>query len=230
MSIHDGHRDRLKKQFREGGLEHFTDYQILELLLFYIIPRRDTNPIAHALMKRFGSLYQVLEAPVEELEKVDGIGPSAALLLNLISSVARAYMVDRAKNQLVLNSISACCDFMKELFVGKRTEVVYILCLDAKCKYLGYQEVGVGSVNSANVPIRRVVEIALGMNACSVILAHNHPSGDARPSPEDVSTTRRIAAALRMVDVVLADHIVVADGDYVSMVQSGYRFDDCVIV
>lgn len=230
MSIHDGHRDRLKQQFREGGLENFTDYQILELLLFYIIPRKDTNPIAHRLMDRFGSLYQVLEAPVKELEKVEGIGPNAALLLSLISAVARAYMVNRAEKQLILNSIPACCEYLSNFFVGKREEVVYLLCLDAKCKFLGYREVGVGSVNSANVPIRRIVEIALSMNASSVILAHNHPGGDARPSPEDISTTRRVAAALSIVEVALADHIIVADGDYVSLVQSGYRFDDCIIV
>ena len=230
MSIHQGHRDRLKKQFREGGLENFTDYQILELLLFYIIPRKDTNPIAHRLMDTFGSLYQVLEAPEKELEKVEGIGPNAATLLSLISAVARAYMVDRARENLILDSIPSCCEYMKEFFVGKRVEVVYILCLDAKCKYLGHREVGVGSINSANVPIRRIVELALGMNASVVILAHNHPGGDARPSPEDISTTRRVAAALSLMDMTLADHIIVADGDYVSLAQSGYRFDDCIIV
>ena len=230
MSIHAGHRERLKKQFRDGGLENFTDFQILELLLFYIIPRRDTNPIAHALIDRFGSLSQVLEAPVEELEKVDGVGPNAALLLNLITAVARAYMLDRAENQLAMNTIHECCEYLKYSFVGKREEVVYLLCLDAKCKMLGCREVGKGSVNSANVPIRRIVEMALGMNASSVILAHNHPSGDARPSKEDISTTRRVAAALSMVDVVLVDHIIVADDDYVSLVQSGYRFDDCIVI
>ncbi len=230
MSIHEGHRQRLKKQFREGGLENFTDYQILELLLFYIIPRRDTNPIAHELIKRFGSLYQVLEAPAEELEKVDGIGPNAAVLLSLITAVARAYLLNRTEKTLALNTIEECCEYLKYTFVGKREEVVYLLCLDAKCKLLGCREVGKGSVNSANVPIRRIVEMALGLNASSVILAHNHPSGDARPSPEDISTTRRVAAALSMVDVVLADHIIVADDDYVSLIQSGYRFDDFVIV
>lgn len=230
MSMHEGHRERLKKQFREGGLENFSDFQILELLLFYIIPRRDTNPIAHALINQFGSLYQVLEAPVDELEKVEGIGPNAALLLSLITAVARAYMLDRTEKQFSLNTIEECCEYLKYSFVGKREEVVYLLCLDAKCRFLGCREVGRGSVNSANVPIRRIVEIALGMNATSVILAHNHPSGDARPSPEDIGTTRRVAAALNMVDVILVDHIIVADDDYVSLVQSGYRFDDCIVI
>lgn len=230
MSMHEGHRERLKKQFREGGLENFSDFQILELLLFYIIPRRDTNPIAHALINQFGSLYQVLEAPVDELEKVEGIGPNAALLLSLITAVARAYMLDRTEKQFSLNTIEECCEYLKYSFVGKREEVVYLLCLDAKCRFLGCREVGRGSVNSANVPIRRIVEIAMGMNATSVILAHNHPSGDARPSPEDIGTTRRVAAALNMVDVILVDHIIVADDDYVSLVQSGYRFDDCIVI
>ncbi len=230
MSIHDGHRERLKKQFREGGLDHFTDYQILELLLFYIIPRRDTNPIAHRLIDRFGSLSQVLEAPTEELEKVEGIGPNAALLLSLITEVARVYMVNRAEKQTMLNSIEECGQYLKSFFIGRRVEMVYLLCLDAKCKVLSCREVGEGGVNSANVPIRKIVELALSQNASSVVLAHNHPSGLALPSEEDISTTRRVAAALSTVDIPLVDHIIVADDDFVSLVQSGYRFDDCVII
>ena len=226
MSIHDGHRKRLKDQFRDGGLDNFTEYQVLELLLFYIIPRKDTNPIAHALIKRFGSLSQVLEAPVEELEKVEGIGPNAALLLNLITAVARVYMVNRTEKQKILRTVEACGEYLKSFFVGRRVEMVYLLCLDAKCKVLGCRMVGEGSVNSANVSIRRIVEIALGLNATSVVLAHNHPSGLAIPSGEDISTTQRVASALSAVDVQLVDHIIVADDDFVSLVSSGYRFDD----
>lgn len=230
MSIHEDHRKRLKKQFRDGGLDNFSEFQILELLLFYAIPRKDTNPIAHRLIDRFGSLSQVLEAPVEELEKVDGIGPNAALLLRLITEVARAYMKDRTENHKILRSINECGDYLKSFFIGRRVEMVYLLCLDAKCKVLGCREVGEGSVNSANVPIRRIVEIALGYNASSVVLAHNHPSGLALPSQEDIATTRRVAAALSMVDIQLVDHIIVADDDYVSLVQTGHRFDDCIVI
>ena len=229
MSIHKEHRQRMRERFLAEGLDHFTEYQVLELMLFYVIPRRDTNPIAHALIDRFGSLSQVLEAPVEELEKVDGIGPNAALLLNLITAVARYYAVNRTEKQKILRTIEDCGDYLKSFFVGRRSEMVYLLCLDAKCKVLGCREVGEGSVNSANVPLRRVVEIALGLNASSVVLAHNHPSGLALPSGEDIATTQRVAAALSAVDVHLVDHIIVADDDFVSLVQTGYRFDDCVI-
>ena len=230
MSVHKEHRQRLRKQFLDGGLKNFTEYQILELLLFYVIPRQDTNPTAHALIERFGSLSKVLDAPIYELEKVKGVGPNAALLLRLITEVSKSYVLDRTQKERAMNSMEDCCEYLKYCFVNKRVEAVYMLCLDAKCKMLSCKEVGVGSVNSANVPIRRIVEMALAENATSVILAHNHPSGDARPSTEDISTTRRVAAALSMVDVILADHIIVADDDYVSLTQSGYRFDDCIVI
>lgn len=230
MSIHKDHRQRVRERYLKEGLDGFSEVQVLELLLFYVIPRQDTNPIAHRLIDRFGSLYQVLEAPVEELEKVEGIGPNAALLLSLITAVARVYAVNRTEKQKILRTIEDCGEYLKSFFIGRRSEMVYLLCLDAKCKVLGCREIGEGSVNSANVPIRRIVETALGLNATSVVLAHNHPSGIALPSGEDVLTTHRVAAALSTVDIVLVDHIVVADDDYVSMVQSGHRFDDCVTI
>ena len=229
MSIHDGHRSRLKARFLESGLDGFTDIQVLELLLFYAIPRRDTNPIAHALLDKFGSVRQVMEAPLERLTEVEYITENAATLLKLAPAMLRYYQVDKIVNEKPLLTISECGDYLKHFFIGKKNETVYLLSLDAKCKVLSCRQVGEGSVNSANVPIRRVVEIALAEGASTVILAHNHPSGIAIPSGEDVATTRRLAAALSAVDVILADHIVVADDDYVSMVQSGYRFDDCVI-
>lgn len=226
MSIHDGHRQRMKERFRNEGLDHFSDIQVLELLLFYCIPRKDTNPIAHALLERFGSLSQVLDAPIGELAKVPGMGESAATFLSLTTAVGRYYQVDRAMNVEILTSIEQCGRYLVPFFYGRRNETVFLLCLDAKCKVLCCKEIGEGSVNSAGVPIRRIVETALGVNATTVILAHNHPSGIAVPSGEDVVATHRVAAALRTVDIVLADHIVVAEEDFVSMVQSGHNFND----
>lgn len=230
MSIHDGHRSRLKERFLREGLDGFTDFQALELLLFYAVPRRDTNPIAHALIEKFGSLRQVLDAPVERLTEVEFITENAAVLLKLAPAMLRYYQVDKVVNEKPLLTIQDCGDYLKHFFIGKKNETVYLLSMDAKCKVLSCRKVGEGSVNSANVPIRRVVEIALAEGASTVVLAHNHPSGIAIPSHEDYATTRRLAAALSAVEVVLADHIVVADDDYVSMVQSGHRFDDCIII
>ncbi len=224
MQIHEGHRARLKNRYLSEGLDHFEDHEVLELLLFYCIPRRDTNPIAHDLVERFGSLAQVLDAPAAELEKVSGISHGAAMFLKMISDVDRYYQVSRASHPQILTTVEDCGRYLLPRFCNRRNETVFLLCLDAKCKVLACKEVGEGSVNSAAVPIRRVVEMALGANATSVVIAHNHPSGLALPSEEDVVTTRRLALALQAVEIQLADHIVVAEDDFVSMAQSGmYR-------
>lgn len=230
MSIHDGHRERLRKRFKDEGLDGFSEIQTLELALFYAISRKDTNPIAHALLDHFGSIAQVLEAPVEELQKVPGVGESTAVYLRMITELGRFYMVSRTTQTKVLTTLEQCAEYMLPFFFGRRVETVFLLCLDAKCKVLCCKEVAEGSVNAAGISVRKVVETALGANATSVVLAHNHPSGVAVPSGEDVQTTRRIAAALAAVDVHLVDHIVVADEDYVSMAQSGVRFEDTVRV
>lgn len=227
-TIHAGHRQRLKNRFLKEGLTNFNEHQVLELMLFYCIPRQDTNPIAHALLDHFGSLSQVLAASPAELQKVSGMGESSATFLSLLNDFCR-YCYDNQNAKItILDSTAAFRKFLIPKFHGRRNEMVYILCLDAKCKLLSHKEVGEGSVNSAAVPIRRIVEIALGANATMVVLAHNHPSGLALPSPEDELTTRQLAAALSAVDVTLVDHLIVADEDAVSLRESGrYHPDDC---
>ena len=220
MSIHAGHRERLKDRFRREGLDNFDELYVLELLLFYCIPRVDTNPIAHRLLDHFGSLTAVLEADPKELERVEGIGENASTFLSLITQVGRYYQVKRSQQGEVLTSISKCGEYLVPYFFGREVETVFLLCLDAKSKVLCCKKVGEGSVNSANIPIRRLVEIALGVNATTVVLAHNHPSGLALPSADDIQTTHRVAAALDAVDIVLADHIIVTNDDYISLVQS----------
>ena len=224
MSIHDGHRQRLKDRFLKEGLDHFEDIQVLELLLFYCIPRQDTNPLAHALLDHFGSLPRVLEAEPAELKKVPGVGDSVATFLPLVVAANRYYMVKRRDNETILPTLEECGSYMVPFFHGRKNETVFLLCLDAKCKVITCTEVGEGSVNSAAVPIRRIVEMALGANATSVVLAHNHHSGLAIPSGEDVQTTRRLGVALEAVEIRLIDHIIVADKDYVSLVQSKLYF------
>ena len=177
MPIHDGHRQRLKERFAQEGLDHFDDLYVLELLLYYAIARKDTNPIAHALLDHFGSLTAVFEATPEELQKVPGIGRNTAIFLSLIPQVGRYYQIKRADPGDILHTLEQCGRYLVPYFYGREHETVFLLCLDAKCKVLGCKLVGEGSVNSANIPVRRVVEIALNTNATTVVLAHNHPSG-----------------------------------------------------
>ena len=231
MSIHEGHRQRLKSRFRREGLDNFDELYVLELLLFYCVPRRDTNPLAHKLLETFGSLNGVLNANREELEKVEGVNENISTFLSLITQVGRYYQVKQSEPGQILNTIDQCGNYLMPYFFGREVETVFMLCLDAKCKVICCKKVGEGSVNSANIPVRRIVEMALAVNATTVVLAHNHPSGLAIPSADDVQTTLRVAKALEAVELILADHIVVSKDDFVSIVQSQFYKpqDNCSI-
>lgn len=222
MSIHDGHRERMKQRFLKSGLHSFDDLAILELLLYFAIPRADTNPIAHSLLDRFGSLAGVLEAPLEELKKIDGVGDSAAILIRLVTDVAREHLIQRAGPSTILNTTTKCGQYLAPRFFAERDEVVWLLCLDAKCKALDCRMLFRGGVNTAGVSTRKVVEMALAHNATSVVLAHNHTSGIALPSCEDERTTAQLRTALDAVGIVLVDHIIVSGDDFVSMADSGF--------
>lgn len=222
MGIHDGHREKMRQRFLQGGLETFADHEALELLLYYAIPRRDTNPIAHALMERYGSLSAVLSAPVEDLRKVEGVGESAAVLLRLAPQLCRKARMADAAQENVLNSSEKAGAYLLERFAGEQNEVVYQLCLDRKGKLIACKRIGEGGVTNAELNIRKLMENAILTSASAVILSHNHPSGIALPSQDDYATTQRVMDALRTIGVALTDHIIVADGDFVSMADSGY--------
>ena len=220
MGIHDGHREKMRRRYLETGLEGFADHEALELLLYYAIPRRDTNPIAHALMERYGSLSAVLNAPVEDLRKVEGIGESAAILLTLVPRISRQARLADAAQETVIGSTQRAGAYLLERFSGETRELVYLMCLDRKGKLLACKRLADGDVASAGLNIRKVETVLLS-SASAAILAHNHPSGVALPSPADRAATRQVQEALRTVGVELLDHIIVADRDFVSMADSG---------
>ena len=223
MSFQNGHRQRVKDRFRQEGLDHFEERYVLELLLFYCVPRQDTKELACRLLERFGSIVQVLEASPEELEKVPGVGEGISTFLSLRNAVERYYQIKKAAQQeQILKTPEEYGAYLRHYFRNVRNEEVYLLCLDGKCMVLSCKRIGEGSVNSASVPIRRIVETALNTTATSVILAHNHPSGLAIPSNEDIHTTLLLAQAMRAVDIELVDHLVFGGSDFTSLVQSGY--------
>lgn len=220
MGIHDGHRQRKKQQFAQQGLDSFADHEALELLLYYAIPRRDTNEIAHRLLKEFGTLERVLTAPPAALQKVEGIGESAALLIHLVPEIMHRAGANMTE-ETILNSVDATGAFFMELLRSQRREVLYQASLDAKGKLLSCRQVSTGSVDATVLSVRSVVENALHADASGVVLAHNHPSGIALPSVEDRQVTLQVQQALRTMGIQLIDHIIVADGDFVSMAASG---------
>jgi DNA repair protein RadC len=225
MNMHAEHRRRVKNRFRSEGLDNFEELHALELLLFYAIPQGDVNPLAHRLLDHFGNLRHVLEAPAEQLMAVKGVGEHTAILLSLVKGISRKYMTS-GDSEAPLNTMADCGRYLVNRFIGRRDEAVMLLCLDAKRAPLCCRVVSEGSVNAAEISTRKVVEAALSVNATSVILAHNHPSGIAVPSMQDIVTTRRMGAALSAVDIILEDHFVVADGDYVSLRESNYYDPD----
>jgi len=222
MNLHDGHRARLKSRFRTHGLDNFDEHTVLELLLFYALPQRDVNPLAHELLNRFGRLANVFDASEEELRSVPGIGENAATLIMLIPQLSRRYLMSRTSFDDILDSTQKAGNYLLPRFHGERDEVVYVLAMDAKCSVLGCKLLFRGSVNSTHVNVRKIVEYALSAGATNLILAHNHTSGIALPSREDMETTQRVRDALASVDVTLTDHIIVADDDFVSLADNGF--------
>lgn len=220
MGLHDGHRQRKKTQFLQQGLESFADHEVLELLLYYAIPRRDTNELAHRLLQKFGTLRGVLQASTEELQQVEGVGENAAVFLTLLPAVASRLQQETFRDR-VLNSVESAGAFFLYLLASERREVLYQVNLDAKGKLLNYRRLSSGTAAMTPVSVREVVENALHADASRVLLGHNHPSGVALPSEEDRQVTLQIQQALSTMGIVLSDHIVVADGDFVSMAASG---------
>ena len=220
MSIHTGHRKRVKDEFRARGLEGWADHRVLELLLFYAIPQGDVNGLAHDLIDRFGSLAGVLDASEDELRKVPGVGEHTALLLRLITAVGVRYREQRSDLGELIQSAGDAAALLEPYFFGAQQEMVYILCLDSKGKALGVRKVSEGSIYASDINIRRITEEAMGLRAAGLYLAHNHISNLAFPSAEDWQATDTIRAALRPVGLTLIDHLVFVDGDVVSLNQS----------
>lgn len=222
MGIHDGHRKRMKNRFLKYGLDNFDDHAVLELLLYYALPRGDVNPIAHELINRFGSLDAVLDAPMSDLIQIPGVGENAAALIKIIPQVCRRYLESRVSLDRIIDSSEKAGEFVKPYFYGKREETVFVVGLDAKCKVIAHKQLGEGDVTATLISVRKVVEFALTYNAAYIVLAHNHPSGVALPSSDDVLSTKKVQEALLNVGVKLFDHVIVADDDFVSMRDCGY--------
>ncbi len=225
---HAGHRSRMRSKALTYGLDHLDDHEVLEMLLYHAIPRGDTNETAHRLLERFGSFRGLLEAPPEELQAVPGVGESAAVLLKLTMEAARRYYAARRTRRLHLTSTEAIGRFLTPVFIGRREENVYLLCLDAKKTPVYGRIITVGGVAASTLEIQQILSTAVSVQAKYVVLAHNHPSGYAVPSESDLQTTLQLKHALAGVNICLLDHLIIADptgasdptGDYVSLADS----------
>ena len=216
-----GHRNRVRERYLNTGLDVFQDYEALELLLFYAIPRKDTKSTAKNLISRFGSLPAVLDATSAELTEA-GLSPNAAILLKLVPDMNRYYAVKTDGAGQKVHSTSDAGRILCAMFRHEQTESVRLLCLNAGGKVLKLALLNEGDINAVHFSVRKIVETALSAKAVSVILAHNHPGGTLTPSREDLDATNSAKAALSTVGIQLLDHLIISGDGYCSLREEGY--------
>ena len=220
-----GHRERVRRRFLDSGLDGFReDYEVLELLLQFAIPFRDTKQQAKLLIERFGSLHGVLDASFDDLIQADipYIGETAATLITMIPQLGKRYEASKVSGLTKIRSTSDAGLRCMAMFRNQQDESVRILCLNAGGKIVREEEIAKGDVNAVHFPIRKIVELALGSKAVSVILTHNHPGGTLSPSREDLEATRAAGTALATIGVRLLDHLIVSGDHYCSLREEGY--------
>lgn len=227
-NIHEGHRDRIRQEFLQHGFDKNTPpHKVLEILLFYCVQRADTNPIAHELINKYGSVARVLDAPVEELAAFKGLSERSAVLLKLIMPTAQRYIYDKQEKKPTFKSLDGIGKYVLGCFLGETREKAGVMCLDTKGSMLDFAFLSEGAFDSVGLSNRDLVKRLLDCNAAAAVLCHNHPNGLALPSENDVLFTKQIAETISNVGVQLIEHIIVADTDFVSMAQSeqyGYIF------
>ncbi len=218
--MHDGHRDRLRDRFVKNGADSIETHEMLEMLLFYSIPRRDTNPIAHNLINRFGSFAGVLEAREEQLMMVNGMTKNAAILIKMILPLYNKYQKEKAES-IKLKTASDSGKFLMQYYNDMAEERVTVMCMDSGCRVLGFETVCDGDSSNVVLNMRKLVEKILKYpKTTMVIIAHNHPEGIALPSREDIESTKELKMLLSSMGLNLVDHLIVAGNDYVSMASS----------
>ena len=216
-----GHRDRLRSRYRDNGDTSLADYEILELLLFRLIPRKDTKPIAKALLARFGTLSGVFGAPAALLQEVNGIGETVALDIKLISTIGHRTLKSEIRNKQILSSWSAVVEYCHAAMAHETREQFRILFLDKRNVLIADEVQGTGTVDHTPVYTREVIKRALELSATALILAHNHPSGDPAPSRADIDMTRTIIEAAKPLGITVHDHIIIGKDGHVSFKGMG---------
>ncbi len=220
-SIHAGHRERLRERYREAGLDHFTDHEILEILLGYTILQKDTNPIAHRLIEQFGSLRGVLEAGEEKLQRVHLVGPTTAFFLSMLPDITRRYYEQLADPKPRLMNPEQCISFFIPRFIGYKNECILAAFLDETKQLIDYAPIGQGYNNTVHLHAPTLLQEAKKRGCRYVVLAHNHFT-DATPSLEDISVTSTARATLLTGGIALLDHVIICGSNAISMVESGH--------
>ncbi|MYZ47499.1 RadC family protein [Propylenella binzhouense] len=216
-----GHRDRLRSRFRDGGAAALADYELIELALFRALPRRDTKPIAKALLRRFGTIAEVLSASPARLREIEGVGEAVVLELKLIKALSERLAQEAVRKRTVLSSWSALLDYCRTAMAYEEREQFRILFLDKKNGLIADEVQQTGTVDHTPVYPREVVRRALELSASAIILVHNHPSGDPTPSRADIQMTQTIIDVAKPLGIVVHDHLIIGREGHVSFKGTG---------
>lgn len=216
---HDGHRERLRSKFLTSPAS-LEDHELLELLLFYVIPRCNTNELAHRLIDRFGSLHGVLDAGRPAITCVEDAGEKTALFLRIVSEVLSRYERSASDKPVLLDSYAEFGSYLKRLFVGTDNEIAFILLFDSSKKLILCKKISEGYSCGNYVSTREIAALAISNNAAGVVLAHNHPGGKAIPSSEDIISTRRLESMFNVMDIAFIDHFIVSGNDCTPILHS----------
>lgn len=215
-----GHRGRVRERFLASGLEGFAPHEMLELLLFYAIAYKDTKPIAHELIERFGSVAAVFDASVEELTQVKGITENAAVLFRLMPQLTKVYYAEKNKN-ITYNNTTLLTELFRSCFIGSSSEEFFIACFNNNLNLLNVTPISRGSGAYTSVEMRKLMAAVMKDGCTMAAIAHNHPRGVPKPSDEDIALTRRVNELLAVVDVRLMDHIIIGETQTYSMRDGG---------
>jgi len=216
-----GHRQRLQQKFKASGIDALHEYEVLELLLTYVIRQQDVKPLAKALLKEFGSVKGILDTELAGLQTVSGIGERSAIMLKLVKEIAALYLKQKAKEKKQVTCTSELLDYCRTVMGGKRDEEFCVIYLDAQNQIIEFETIQRGVVNQAVVYPRQVLECALKRKASAIILAHNHPSGHVRPSDADIRLTKTIQETAKILDILVHDHIIVGENRFFSFREEG---------
>ena len=220
---HSGHRRRIKSKILENGLDGFLDYEILETLLFYTIPRKDTKEVAKELLKEFKTLEKVLAASKDEILslKIRGISENSYIYFKLLNDLNKKLYKEKFSKETILNSVEATYDYLKSSIGLLEKEVFKIIFLSANNKYLGDEIIFLGTIDKSQIYPREIVKSVLKYNAKSVIFSHNHPSGNPKPSQADLEMTKKLKKILEPLEVRVLDHIIITPEKYYSFLEEG---------
>lgn len=219
-TLHEKHRERLKEKFLEFGLDGLEDHELVELLLFYAVPRQNTNEIAHRLINEYGRISDILEADTENLMKIKGISKHSAVLFKLILASVNKYMNEQNDIANAMLTPQNIDKYIKNLFYGHTNEVAYALLLDKDCVVKKVKKLSTGTVNAAPIYPREVIKLAVNERYPYILLAHNHPNGNAMPSQNDLKITKTIELALNFIEVRLVDHVIVSGEKVISLAKN----------